>query len=100
MQEPETVELIEFEWDEVNETHCARHGLTPVLVEAVKDGRPKIFRNKEGRTGTHMMIGADNEGRLWTMIMLPTGRPGIWRAITGWPSTNSEISLFERKTKP
>jgi hypothetical protein len=45
-----------------------------------------------------MMIGiaADGdppEGRLWTVILLEKGGD-LWRPITGWPSTGSEMRMF------
>ncbi len=90
----EYLRVDEFEWDEENEGHCAPHGVTPLLVDQVKDRAPKFFPNKEGKTGTHMMIGPDRTGRFWTIIVLPAGKAGMWRAITGWPSTNPEISHY------
>lgn len=98
MQEAE-LEVDDLEWDDANEDHCARHGVTPTLVETIvetiKDDAPKFYANREGRTGTHMMIGSDELDRLWTIIILPAGAPGRRKAITGWPSTNTEIGLYQ-----
>ena len=89
------LDISEFEWEaDKNEAHCARHGITPLLVEVIKNGNPKFFPNKVGLTGTHMMMGPDDTGRFWTIIILPTARKGTWRAITGWPSTNREVTLY------
>ena len=51
MQEAE-LEVDDLEWDDANEDHCARHGVTPTLVETIKDDAPKFYANREGRTGT------------------------------------------------
>lgn len=88
--------ILEIEWDERNEGHAAAHGLTPLLVATVAAGAPKLFANKEGRAGTHMMIGLDEGGRFWTVIMLRLGG-GRWRPITGWPSTNPEERLYRQE---
>lgn len=93
------IEVAGLEWDEENEAHCARHGLTPMIAAKVLDGAPLFFAGKPRRTATHAMIGPDSEGRLWTVHILETTNPGIWRAITGWPSTGKEIRLYEEHKK-
>jgi hypothetical protein len=88
---------VEFQWDEWNLGHAARHGVTPELVLAVANGEPVVFENEgDGRSGSHVMIGSDEAGRFWTVIVLELTSE-IWRPITGWPSTPSEIRLHKRK---
>jgi len=94
MQRPLPIDVWEFEWEESNEAHCSRHGVTPMVAELVKDGQPKFFRNRPGKTGTHVMIGEDDRGRFWTIILLETGQRGRWRPITGWPSVTAEITQY------
>jgi uncharacterized DUF497 family protein len=94
MQQPTAIDVWEFEWDESNEAHCSRHGVTPMVAELVKDDRPKFFRNRPGETGTHVMIGEDDKGRFWTIILRGTGQRGRWRPITGWPSDTPEIVKY------
>lgn len=94
MQQPAEINVFEFSWDERNEQHCARHEVTPMLGEEIKDGVPKFFLNDPGRTGTHMMIGPDRSGRFWTIVIKPTSETGVWRPITGWPSDNAEIQKY------
>lgn len=94
MQELLEIEVWEFEWDEDNESHCARHGVTPSVAEEVKGGTPLFFRNKRKRTGTHMMIGPDVGGRFWTVVILETSVEGRWRPITGWPSDTPELRRY------
>jgi hypothetical protein len=93
-QGPCEIEVFEFDWNDQNEGHCARHGLTPVTAEEVKDGSPKFFENDPGKTGTHIMIGPDAAGRYWTIPIKPTGAPGQWRPITGWPSDKAELRRY------
>ena len=88
------MDVDELEWDESNETHCAQHGVTPGLVEAVLDGQSKLFPNRAGMTGTHMMVGPDINGRFWTIILLHL-QDARWRPITGWPSTGQEIQRYK-----
>jgi hypothetical protein len=86
------LEVGELEWDEENEAH-SRHGATPGVCASVLSNRPKLFANKANRTGTHMMIGPDGSGRLWTVVLLRLGG-GRFRPITGWPSTGKEIQRY------
>ena len=78
--------------------HAADHGVTPALVANLVAGTPKLFANKEGRAGTHMMIGPDASGRFWTVILGSLGG-GRWRPITGWPSTNPETRLYRQEVE-
>jgi hypothetical protein len=94
IQDPCEIQLLEFDWDDDNVAHCARHGVTPVAAEEVKDGLPKFFLNDPGKTGTHIMIGPDASGRHWTIVIMPTSHPGQWRPITGWPSDKAEILKY------
>lgn len=94
MQDPCEIQVFEFEWDERNEAHCAGHGVTPITAQEVKDGLPKFFLNDPGKTGTHIMVGPDSGRRYWTIVIKPTGEPGLWRPITGWPSDKAEIVKY------
>jgi hypothetical protein len=82
-----------LEWDDENEGHQV-HGLNLWIADQVKDNLPQFFSNRADRTGTHKMIGPDNNQRFWTVILLRTTKPGIWRPITGWPSSESEIEAY------
>lgn len=100
MQPPEEIDVWEFEWDENNEGHAAAHGVTPSVAEEVKERSPLFFRNKPGRSGTHMMIGPDAVGRFWTVILWATGTRGRWRPITGWPSDDPELAWYNNSASP
>ena len=88
---------IEFEWDDANLYHTlveAPKGITPALLEVIKGNTPKFFpEDREGRSGTHRMIAPDDDGRLWTVILLKKSARA-WRPITGWPSTNRQIREY------
>ena len=93
-QGPCEIEVFEFDWNDQNEGHCARHGLTPVTAKEVKDGAPKFFENDPEKTGTHIMIGPDAAGRCWTIVIKPTDQRGHWKPITGWPSDKTELRKY------
>lgn len=89
------IRVDELEWDETNLEHCTRHGLTAEIAESIRSKAPEFFREtRKGRTGTHAMVGPSADGRSWTVKMIRTNRQGVWRPITGWPSTNSEIRSY------
>jgi hypothetical protein len=93
-------ELDRFEWDDDNLRHVLQespHGITPVLCETLKNDRPKMFPNtaRPGRSGSHVLVGVSDD-RFWTVVLLNKGS-GMWRPITGWPSTPSEIRLYNEE---
>jgi hypothetical protein len=73
--------------------------VSPQLVREVADGQPQLFANRPSvnRSGSNLMVGADANGRFWTIVVLELG-DDVWRPITGWPSTNSEIRLYNEAT--
>ncbi len=76
----------EWHWDEDNLTHMG-HGLTRDIVVQVSKGRPRFRKNKKGRAASHLMIGPDRGGKMWTVCIAEMPHePGLWVAITGWPS--------------
>lgn len=72
--------------------------MTPTLVAEIADNAPKIFPEipEEGKSGSHRMIGPNESGRFWTIILLDKGQ-GFWRPITGWPSTNPQKELYKKE---
>jgi hypothetical protein len=87
----------EFQWDARNSEHAARHDVTPRLVLEIAANAPRVFPNSgAGRSGSHLMIGPDGGGRLWSIVLLRIS-DGYWRPITGWPSTNTEIARYGSK---
>jgi hypothetical protein len=39
------------------------------------------------------MIGPNDDGRFWTIVLASISED-VWRPITGWPSTNTEIRRY------
>ncbi|TAK58231.1 MAG: hypothetical protein EPO22_11120 [Dehalococcoidia bacterium] len=79
-----------FEFDDANVAHMALHGLEPNMVWDVWADEP-ILVPRTGRSGTHLMIGQESSGRVWSIaVLLVDDELDIWRPITGWPSTRKE----------
>lgn len=77
--------IADWQWDGDNLDQLAEHGLLAETVYQIADARPKFRRNKRKAAASHQMIGPDAGGRMWVVcIVAVRGRPGLWRAITGW----------------
>ncbi len=88
----------EWEWDDDNRAHLARHGVTRRIVEQVFETQPRFRANKPNRTGTHQMIGPAYSGTLYTICIVELYmREGLWRAITGWPASDKEKKWYEER---
>ena len=80
------LDVVDFEWDDLNETHCAAHGVWPEdLDDALTTGEYVMVRNRKGRTGSHLFIGSDRSGRCIAAAVVATGHAGVWRPISAWP---------------
>src|SRR5258708_39465744 len=85
------VYVAEWEWDEDNEEHIARHGVLPAEIEQVRWGKPKFRRNRTSRAATHQMIGPDEGGRVVAVFIVErTTVPGRRRAIAARPATPAD----------
>lgn len=91
----------EWEWDERNIEHLAKHDITPELIEdGIWSERPLFIRNKPDRAATHLMIGPDRGGAFWTICIRQVGdEPGLWRAITGWRSVPREVQWYHKHSR-
>lgn len=82
-------------WDDENIGHLARHGVTPGIVREVSQKGPKFRENVEKRAASIQMIGPGNDLQMWTVCIVESeDSPGIWRAITGWASTELERKWY------
>lgn len=70
-------QVFELEFDDWNEAEMARHRVTAREVRQVLDGDPAFFRNKKRHAAPIIMVGATLGGRLLTVPVAPTGRPGV-----------------------
>jgi uncharacterized DUF497 family protein len=75
--------IVEFEWDDDNVQHLARHGLDADHVNAMLNSRITVIRNKEAGSGQYKFVGRGRGGELITIVVARTAVPGRWRPITG-----------------
>ena len=90
------MEIKEFEWNDQNIEHIARHGVSPDEVEDVAfDDAPWI---KKGRKGTRYMLGYTVAGRyLFTVYTLKD--MGIAKVITSMDMDNKTRKLYKKRGK-
>lgn len=85
-----------WEWDDANIAHLDAHGITPEMIEdEIWAEAPKFITNRHNRSASHLMVGPDRSGSLWTVCIIQVGaHSGVWRAITGWPSKPREAAWY------
>ena len=91
-------EIRALEFDGRNLHHLAQHGLDANLIADVLAGAPIVAVNapRGGRSGSHLLVGPSSAGRHWTIVIVEMDdKIGLWRPITGWPSTTKEILLWQ-----
>lgn len=78
--------IVEFEWDDENIEHLARHGLDADQVNAMLSSRITVIQNKRAGSGQYKFIGRGRGGELITIVVARTAIAGRWRPITGMRS--------------
>jgi hypothetical protein len=75
----------------------ASHGVPIRAVHQVLYGRPKYRKNKKNRAASHVMIGPDRGGAMWTIAIRETDyQPGLWRVINGWRAEDTDKDWYRR----
>ena len=87
------VEVSQVAWDEWNDAHVGRHGVTRDEVEDVCYGDHVA---RDARSGPQMLIGVAKSGRLIS-IVLAMRAPGIYYVVTARPASVFERRIYRRK---
>jgi uncharacterized DUF497 family protein len=88
------MEIREFEWDDNNIEHIARHGVFPDEVEDVAfDDDPWI---RKGRKGTRYMLGYTVAGRYLFVVYVLKGK-GIARVITSMDMDDKTKKFYKKR---
>lgn len=83
----------DFEWDEDNEEHIARHGVEPAEVEEVFFFR---FSVRRGRQGRYVVLGRSAAGRHLSVVVERKGG-GLVRVVTARDMSPAERRLYARR---
>ncbi len=90
------MEISEFEWDDNNIEHIARHQVSPDEVEDVAfDDEPWIRR---GKKETRYMLGFTIGGRYLFVVYVLKGK-GIARVITAMDMDDKTRKLYNKRRK-
>ncbi|MBI2899411.1 MAG: BrnT family toxin [Planctomycetes bacterium] len=84
-----------FDWDEANEEHIARHGVTPGEAEEVFLRRMLVTRSRRGR---YLVLGQSGAGRHLSVIV-ERRSGGLVRVVTVRDMSDAERRLYARKRK-
>jgi len=91
------VEVRALIWDEQNEEHIAKHGVTPREVNQMVEN-PHIFvRNRRHRRGQLLMIGSTHGGRVLTVALAKAKSKDAWRPTTAYGATDAQKRLLEQQ---
>ena len=90
------MEISEFEWDDDNIEHIARHRVEPGDVEDVAfDDEPWV---KKGRQGTRYMLGYTIAGRYLFVVYILRGK-GVARVVTAMDMDDKTRKLYRKRRK-
>jgi hypothetical protein len=92
----ERLELTELEWHYNTVRYIRKHGGSIRVCREVMEGSPR-FVPQQGRRGSHLMIGPDKQGRIWTVAIHYIG-DGRAAPVTCWPSNSSQMRWYEERT--
>ena len=83
-----------LQWEEWNEDHIARHGITRDDVEEVCHGNPAEDDTYDDRL---RLVGPNAVGNLLTIILAPKPGPGVYYVVTARPAAKKERRLYRER---
>ncbi len=87
----------EFDWDNDNVEHIARHGVEPgEAEEAARDSEGMVIRRRRG--GRLAVIGMTEAGRV-LVVALDRETPGLWRVVTARNANQNEKRSYRRRRR-
>lgn len=88
----------EWDWQDDDVEHLARHGVQPRDVLAVWREEPRYRRNRRNRGASHQMIGPDGAGNVFAVFIVEDNvTRGLWRPVTGRRATEAERDWWRGK---
>ena len=85
----------EFEWDDWNLDHIARHSVKPDEAEAVLDNNPLVLRTADGK---YLAYGKTDGGR-YLLVVFVRKSTAVVRVITARDLTDGEKIQFRRRRR-
>jgi uncharacterized DUF497 family protein len=86
-------DVLEFDWDEQNERHLAKHSISRSDAEDVLTGNHILLEYQmEGNEQRWIAVGATRTGRILNIVFALRGE--TIRPITGWAADNETAVLY------
>lgn len=86
----------DLEFDEINEAHLARHGISATEVTQVWLSKPVYVPNKSGLAATWLMLSDTLGGRSLTVAVVTLEEVLRLRPVTGWNSISGELTRWRQ----
>ncbi len=88
---------MEFDWDDANILHLARHNITPEEAEqAIRNDSLLLESQVVDGEVRSMEIGITDRGRILTLVL--TEKSPALRVITGWDASRKEQMIYLQTT--
>ena len=94
------VEIRALVWDEANERHLAKHGVSVREIAQMLSNPHVIAQNRKKRSTRHLLIGSTHGGRILTVPLAQTADPSAWRPVTAFPATRAQQQVLKRALSP
>jgi uncharacterized DUF497 family protein len=94
------VEIRALVWDDVNEAHLAKHGVSVREVAQMLSNPHVIVRNRKQRSTRRLLIGSTHGGRMLTVPLAQTADQSTWRPVTAFPATRAQQQVLARALSP
>lgn len=86
-------DALEFDWDEHNREHLAKHGISRFDAEDVLTGNHILLEYQmEGNEQRWLAVGMTRSGRILNIVFAL--RRGAIRPITGWTADKETVALY------
>ena len=92
------MDSVEFEWDDDNLDHLARHGISADEIEELFAGPLLRRRGSTDALDRFRALGRTAAGR-YLAVVYQAKRGGVIRAFTGWEMSTAERTVYERQIK-
>ena len=79
------------------ERNYEKHAVTPGEIEEALANAP-VFSENEGKRAPLVMVGLTRAGRMLVAPLEPTGRRGVWRAVTAFEANAHHRGRYEEET--
>jgi uncharacterized protein len=86
----------EFDWDDNNEQHLAKHGISRSDAEDVLSGDHDLLEYQtEGDEERWVAVGVTRAGRILNIVYAVRGE--AMRPITGWTADERTVDLYTKR---